>query len=223
VPDSFPAALRELASREDVDDTLQFAVDLAISQIAGCDVADIMFIRAGGVTTPVSTDPLALSLDRVQAATDQGPCLQAGRDQTTIVFEDLGTDPRWPAFAPRAVKLGIRSAASHPLFLHRNQGDRMGVLNLYGHRPGAFDEQAVERGEIFAAQCAAALAGAIAREGLQAALESRDVIGQAKGILMERHRISASEAFDRIRVASQQLNVKARDVAEHVAATGQLP
>ncbi|MFA9446072.1 GAF and ANTAR domain-containing protein [Egicoccus sp. AB-alg6-2] len=219
----FAAALRDLASCNEVDGTLQLAVELATELVGGCDIADIMFIRARGVTTPVSTDPLAIELDKIQEATDEGPCLQAGHDQVTVVAADLGSDPRWPAFGPDAAERGIRSALSFPLFLHRTDDDRFGVLNLYSRETDAFDAQAVERGEVFAAQCAAALAAAIAREGLQSALESRDVIGQAKGILMQRHRWSALEALDRIREVSQRDNVKLRDVARHVAETGELP
>ena len=215
--------MRDLASEEHIDATLQLAVDLATAHVGGCDLADIMFIRAGGLTTPVSSEPLAIELDRIQDATDEGPCLSAGRDDTVVISDDLGTDERWPTFGPRAADLGVRSALSYPLFLHRHDGDRIGVLNLYGNASAAFDAVAIDLGEVFAAQCAAALAAAIAREGLQAALESRDVIGQAKGILMQRHRWSANEAFDQIRAVSQRRNVKVRAVAEHVADTGELP
>jgi hypothetical protein len=219
----FAAALRELASRQDVDETLQLAVDLAAELIPGCDVADVMFIRPGGVTTPVSTDPLAVALDQLQAETGEGPCLLAAREQIRVLSNDLSKDDRWPRFAPRAVEKGVASALSFQLFLLRNDGDRLGALNLYGMQPDAFDEAAAELGEVFAVHGAAVLASAIAREGAQAALESRDVIGQAKGILMAQHRVSASEAFDLLRVTSQARNVKLRQLAQEVADTGALP
>lgn len=219
----FPGALRDLASTQDVDQTLQLAVDLAQELVRGCDLADVMFLRSGGTTTPVSTDPLAVALDDVQGEFDEGPCITAAREEAVVVSEDLATDPRWPQFGPRAVEMGIRSATSYQLFLHRHDRDRLGALNLYGRSPDSFDADAIVLGEVFAAQCSAALAAAIVKEGADAALESRDRIGQAKGILMERHRLDASEAFDALRRASQERNMKVRDVADHVAETGALP
>ena len=219
----FADSLRELASRQDVDETLQLAVDLAAELIPGCDYADIMFIRPGGTTTPVSTDPIAVALGQLQDEVAEGPCLATVDQQQAVVVADLATDERWPEFGPRAVEMGVASAACYQLFLHRNNGDRLGALALYGSRPAAFDERATELGEVFAAHCAAVLASAIAQEGARTALESRDVIGQAKGILMVRHRLSASEAFDLLRRTSQSKHVKLRELAQLVAETGALP
>jgi hypothetical protein len=117
----------------------------------------------------------------------------------------------------------VRSAACYQLFLHRNDGDRLGALNLFGTRPDVFDEWAIDLGEVFAATCAAVLASAISQEGARAALESRDVIGQAKGILMARHKLSAEGAFDLLRRTSQSRHVKLRDLAQQVAEMGALP
>ena len=215
-------SLRELASRRTVDEMLQLAVDRATELIPGCDYADVMFIRPGGTTTPVSTDPVAVALDELQSETGEGPCLTAAREMTRVVAHDLGHDERWAAFGPRATELGVASALSFQLFLLRNEGDRLGALNLFGTRPYAFDQDAVAVGEVFAAHCAAVLASAIAQEGATAALHSRDVIGQAKGILMARHDVDANEAFDMLRRASQRQHAKLRDVAERVASTGHL-
>ena len=124
---------------------------------------------------------------------------------------------------PQAGDLGITSAASYQLFLHRDDDDRFGALNLYGSRPDAFDERAIEIGEVFAAHCATTLAAAISQEGVEAALQTRDLIGQAKGILMERHRLTADQAFERLSAASQARNVKLRQIAEIVTSTGYLP
>lgn len=219
----FPGALRDLASTRGVDETLQLTVDLAQELVRGCDLADVMFLRPGGTTTPVSTDPLAIALDDVQGECEEGPCITAAREEPVVVSRDLADDARWPRFGPLAVEMGVRSAASYQLFLHRHDRDRLGALNLYGRSPDGFEDETVVLGEVFAAQCSAALAAAIAKEGAAAALESRDRIGQAKGILMERHRLDASEAFDALRRSSQERNMKLRDVADHVARTGALP
>ena len=215
-------SLRDLASRSTVDETLQLAVDRATELIPGCDVADLMFIRDGGTTTPVSSDPVAVTLDQLQAEAREGPCLTAAGELARVVAHDLGHDERWPRFGPRAAELGVRSALSFQLFLLRHEGDRLGALNLFGRRPFAFDQDAIAIGEIFAAHCAAVLASAISQEGATAALRSRDVIGQAKGILMERHDLSANEAFSLLRAASQRQHVKLRELAERVAETGRL-
>ncbi len=218
----FAASLRELASRQAVDETLQLAVDLAAELVRGCDVADIIFIRPGGTTTPVSTDPVALAIGELQDETGEGPCLSTVDSEQVVIADDLRSDGRWPTFGPRAAELGVRSAASYQLFLHRNDGDRFGALALYGSQPSAFDDEAIDLGEVFAAHCATVLAAAIAHEGARMALESRDIIGQAKGILMAREKMSAAEAFDVLRRRSQARNLKLRDLAAEVAETGTL-
>lgn len=202
---------------------LQLAVDLAAELVHGCSFADVMFIRAGGVVTPVSSDALAVALDHAQEAFGEGPCLTAARHEPLVVANDLGNDDRWPRFGARASEMGVHAAVSYQLFLHRNDTDRFGALNLYGADARGFDDAAIQLGEVFAAQCAAVLAAAVTQEGAQAALESRDVIGQAKGVLMERHKVSASEAFDMLRRVSQRRNLKVREVAQQVAETGLLP
>ena len=216
------ASLRELASRTSVDETLQLAVDRATELIPGCDYADVMFIRPGGTTTPVSSDPVAVALDELQSTTGEGPCLTAAREMTRVVAHDLGHDERWPVFGPRAAELGVVSTLSYQLFLLRNDSDRLGALNIFGTRPCAFDQEAIAVGEVFAAHCAAVLASAIAQEGASAALRSRDVIGQAKGILMARHEVAPDEAFAMLRRASQRQHSKLRDIAERVVSIGHL-
>lgn len=214
------SALRELASRQQIDETLQMAVDLTVELVRGCDVADVMFIRAGGTTTPASSDPLAVAVDQVQAETGEGPCMSAARDHRVVIANDLRNDDRWPAFVAGVEGLGVQSAVSFQLYLERNDDDRLGALNLYSMRPDAFDDEAIELGEVFAVHCSAVLAAAISREGSRSALQSRDLIGQAKGILMERHRMTAAAAFERLRQESQERNIKLRDLARQVVESG---
>lgn len=219
----FASALRDLASGRDVDETLQMVVDLAAELVRGCDVADVMFIRRGGVTTPVSTGERARALDVAQQEAGEGPCISAAQGTPIVVSSDLGNDDRWPAFGPRAAATGINSAASYQLFLNRHSEDRMGALNLYGEDRDGFDPVSVELGEVFAAQCSAGLASAISREGFESALETRDLIGQAKGILMTQRKITADEAFELLRTTSQRRNTKLHEVARHVTEAGTLP
>ena len=220
----FAASLRDLSEARDVDEVLQLAVDLATEIIAGVDLADIMLARDGQVTVPVSTDPLAVQLDEAQEELGEGPCLSALRDEEAdrVVVHDLREDDRWPAFRDRALELGVRSVAAYPVVRHLDGSDTLGALNLFGFTPN-WGELAVELGQVFATHCSSLLAAEIQREGLQTALASRDVIGQAKGILMARHRVTADQAFDLLRRASNDRNVKLREIAQQVTETGALP
>ena len=218
------SALRDLASRQStVDETLQAAVDLCRELIPGCDIADIMLLQRRHITTPVSSDPRAIPLGRAQQETGEGPCLTAALEEKVVVAQDLCEDGRWPRFAARAFEQGVVAVLSYQLFLNRSDGDRFGALNIYGTEPHTFDDDAIELGEVFAAHCAATLAAVIEQQGARAALQSRDLIGQAKGILMERHRLSANQAFQLLQRASQEHNIKLRDLADHVTTTGELP
>lgn len=201
---------------------LQLAVELATELIRSCDAADVMFARDGRTTVPVATDRIGLILADAQQELGGGPCLDVFEEREHVVVHDLAEDGRWPDFAEVAGEHGVRSAAAFRLFVHRNHEDRFGALNLYGFEPG-FDDTDLELGELVASYCSTALHAAIKAEGLQAALASRDLIGQAKGILMARHRLTADEAYDMLRGASQKLNVKVVDLADHVASTGELP
>ncbi len=223
-PRQFAASLRKLASRQGVDETLQLVVDLSIELIAGCDLADVMLVHPSGATTPVATDPLAVALDRAQVEAGEGPCLYVALDDDAVVrADDLETDVRWPGFGPKAVALGVRSALSYRLYLGEDRSDRIGALNLYGHAPAAFDGRAVGLGEVLAAQCATVLTSAIEIEGLRTALSSRDTIGQAKGILMERYHVDGAAAFDLLRTTSQERNLKLNLVAEQLIEQRRLP
>ena len=182
-----------------------------------------MFLQAKHTTVPVATDALSRALAQAQQQAGGGPCITAASGQKQVIANDLRDDPRWPDFARQAIELGVTSVLSFQLFLHRDDNDRFGALNLYGTCPDAFDDQAIEIGEVFAAHCATTLAAAIAHEGAQTALQTRDVIGQAKGILMERHRLTADEAFERLSQVSQAHNIPLRQIAEIVTSTGALP
>ncbi len=102
------------------------------------------------------------------------------------------------------------------------QGDRLGGLNLYAGRPGAFDDSQ-DIGQMLAAHAAVAVAGAECEANLRTAVNNRDVIGQAKGILMERHELTADQAFAVLARVSQELNRKLADVARELTDTGAVP
>ncbi len=218
---TFAEIARELASQRTLDETLQRVVDLAPRTIDGCDSATISFVHRGGkISSPAFSDALAKDADELQYQVGEGPCLNAIRDRETHLVDDLGEEERWPKFREGALELGIRSMLTFRLFLEH---DTLGALNLYSRRAHAFDDDAVTIGTIFASHSAVALKTAISEAGYEAAIQSRDVIGQAKGIIMERKGLSADAAFDLLREISQRENRRVRDIADEITRSGEIP
>jgi transcriptional regulator with GAF, ATPase, and Fis domain len=209
--DAFAEMARSLLAQGDVQHTLQKICDLAVETIDGCDHAGISFLRGRKVDTPAASDDVPRQVDIIQYEVDEGPCLDAIREHEVFETGDLGKEQRWPRFAARAQReTGITSMLSFRLFV---AGDTLGALNLHSKAADAFGEDSRKVGLVFAAHAAVALSSAIHGEQMEEALQSRDLIGQAKGILMAREGITADQAFDMLRRASQRLNVKLRDVA----------
>lgn len=204
-----------LQNQPDLAHTLQGVVDAAVDTIPGADWAGITQVIDGVPQTTAATDDIVDRVDAVQYETQQGPCLQAIADQTTVSSQDLSTETRWPDFAHRTAQLGIRSVLAFQLFVHAQD---VGALNLYSRAPGAFDAADEQIGLLFASHAAVALAGAQQLSNLHAALATRDLIGQATGILMERYKLSGQAAFQLLVAASQATNTSVRDIAEKLTA-----
>lgn len=208
---TFAELARALLAEPTLDATLQKIVSRAVGTINGCESAGISLIEKRKITTAASSNDTPEQVDAIQYETDQGPCLEAIRDHEVLCTDDLAGDERWPDFASRAAnETGVRSMLSFRLFA---ESDTMGALNLYSKVPGAFDHDAEVIGGVFAAHAAVAMSNARQVEGLEAALESRGVIEQAKGIIMASTGCSPDEAFDLLRQQSQALNEKLRDIA----------
>jgi hypothetical protein len=215
-----------LFSAGGVEETLAQVVNLALSTVEGCDFAGIFLVENGVVVTPVHTHPIVTEVDALQHLTGEGPCLDAISRGVTVYARDLGEDPRWPHFGPVATARGMRSLLALPLFAN----EAPGALNLYARYPEAFGVIDRAKGLLLAALASLALTSAQTHEdderratNLHAALATREVIGQAEGILIERERISADQAFDILRRASQHLNLKLREVAQNLVDTGEQP
>ncbi len=163
-------------------------------------------------------------LDRLQTELGEGPCLQAIHDQTRIEITDMRTEQRWSRWATAALERGIGSSLSLQLFAHNGTA---GALNLYAAEPDAFDGDAHHLAGLFASHAAVAVFDAQETAQLHRALESRDEIGQAKGILMERFSMTADQAFALLVRTSQDTNVKltavARFLVEQVSARADTP
>jgi diguanylate cyclase (GGDEF)-like protein len=209
-----------------VEATLQAVVDLAVLTIEGCDLAGIFALDGGIVSTAVYTDPLVAKADALQLRTGQGPCLDAIAQGSPTYAEDLADDPRWPGFGPDAAAMGVRSVLAFRL----SANGALGALNLYARYPAAFGADDRAKGQVLAGLAGVAMFLAQAHEkdarrtkDLHHALASRELIGQAQGILMERERITGEQAFDILRQASQYLNVKLREVAQDLVDTGERP
>jgi transcriptional regulator with GAF, ATPase, and Fis domain len=204
-----------------VHETLQRIVDLAVDIIPGCEHAGVSLVHHGKIATPAASDAVALRVDAIQYEVGEGPCLDAIAESQSSSTDDLCQEARWPKFSARAqAETGVTSMLAFRLFA---RGHSLGALILLSKNRAAFGEEAHEIGALFATLAAAALAAAQTEEGLNVALRSRDVIGQAKGILMERHRITEDQAFDILKRSSQRLNVRLAGVAEGVTRTGESP
>lgn len=212
---------RELAEAGDLETTLQRIVDLGEGTLEHCDGASLMLIgRGGNISTPAASSQVAYESDLLQYATGEGPCLEAIAEHETILLDDLASDQRWPDYRAGALELGVRSMLSLRLFITE---DSMGALNLYSRQPNAFDRRSQLIGQVFAAQASVAMKAALVEAGLQTALRSRDVIGQAKGIVMARRRVTPDMAFEILKRLSQDRNQKLTSIAEEIARTGEMP
>lgn len=206
--------------------TLAEVVRLAVATIEGCDYAGIFLVDGDTVTTPMHTNPIVAEVDLLQHHTGEGPCLDAIAQGTIFYADDLHADARWPRFGPQAAARGMRSLLAVPL----SDNGTLGALNLYAHYPSAFGVLDRARAVLLAALAAVAYSSAQTHEDedrrsahLLTALTTREMIGQAQGILMERERVTADQAFDILRRASQHLNVKLREVAQSLVETGEPP
>ena len=216
---------RALFATGSVERSLQLTVDLAVATVDGCDAAGIFVSRNDRITTVAFTDPIVIELDDLQIATNQGPCMEALTGGPHPFASDLAHEPRWPAFGPAAARAGMPSALAFRL-----SDQPVSALNLYARLPAAFGATDRAKGLIFAtlAGLALDLAGERADDllrvaNLHEALRTRELIGQAQGILIERERITGEQAFDVLRRASQHLNIKVREVARTLVETGETP
>jgi GAF domain-containing protein len=184
----------------------------------------ITLVRSGKAWTAAFTGQLALDLDERQYEAGYGPCVDSGVSGTTLHIKDMATEDRWPTYTPSALQLGAGSSVSTPLPLLQ---DLSGALNVYSLEANHFSDADLELAETVASYAATPLVNAIEytqavdlAAQLREAMKSRAAIEQAKGILMERHKLTAQTAFDVLVKASQTQNRKLREVAEALVATG---
>lgn len=196
---------------------LRDLIDSACEHVAGAQYAGItMADRAAGITTVAASHRYPALLDEIQQRYQEGPCVSAAWEHATMHIRDLETDHRWPRYRHDALSQSpIRSVMAFELFA---DGPTMGALNFYAERSYAFDDESVELGLIFATHVSLAWAVVRRQEQFRSALASRDLIGQAKGMIMERYRVDAVCAFELLKRLSQISNSKVVDVAQALIA-----
>ena len=211
------AELAQVISLRRVDDVLVDVTSAAKELIPGVDIAGVLLVGKGGThQTLAPTCDVMFKLDELQMTTGEGPCLQAALDEIVIRTDDFRNEPRFPNYAPKVAELGLLSALSLKLYT----ADRTaGALNLFGYEPRLWNSEAETIGMVLAAHAASAILASRESEQLQSALSTRDRIGQAKGIIMERFKIDDVRAFEMLRKLSQDTNTKLVDVAHRVIDT----
>ena len=203
----------------DLQGTLDAMARTAVETIGPAKYAGVNLYDHGKfVPQAVAGDP-PIVLDVLQQQTGTGPCIDSSREQVTIRVDNMATETRWPRYTERALALGVASMLCVPLTVAEQ---KLGSVSLYATDWAAFTLADEYVARLFASQAALALAEAHRADQMRQALSSRDIIGQAKGILMERHRITADEAFRLLSKHSQQVNRKLADVARALAETGTL-
>src|SRR5215213_2359403 len=211
---------RSMQEEKGLEDTLTTIVHAAAETVPGADEASITAVTGRReVRTVAASGELAPAVDQAQYETGEGPCLDSLYEHETERLSDMRDCQRWPQFAARAATLGVRSMLAVQLYV---QGDDLGALNLHSRHPDAFSDESEQVALMFAAHAAVSFAAAQAQEHMQTAVDRRDLIGQAKGVLIERYKISGQEAFRLLVVASQTTNIKLYDVADYLITTGEL-
>jgi GAF domain-containing protein len=216
------AAAREMQEEGSTREAMERAVTLATKILPGCDAAGVCVVYRGErVDTHASSDDSLRQVDLLQHELQEGPCLDALREQEVVQSADLSVDERWPEWGPKvAGRVGLFSIVSYRLF---STDSTLGALNLYSRTRSAFTADDVHDGMALAAHVGVALAAAQEVENLEKAIGGRTVIGQATGILMERFDLGPDRAFGLLGRLSQNKNVKLRQLAEQIVQTRTVP
>lgn len=212
-------------AHDDPQSPLQRLVCVAVDRVRGTRWASVSLLRTGTFSTPAATDEAATRADQLQYEIGSGPCVDAALDDSVYVAGDVTSGGRWRTWGERvASEVGVHSVFAQRLHL-LDDSQHIASLNIYSDQRAAFDDHAVGMGLVLATHAAAILRESTSRgraDHLTRALESNREIGVAMGVLMHQHRLTRDQAFDLLRVASQDSNRKLADIASEVADTGEL-
>jgi transcriptional regulator with GAF, ATPase, and Fis domain len=208
---------RSLQGEPDLQRTVELIVKAVTETVPGAEDAGVS-VREGRrvLRTVTATSEMVRRLNDIEHELQEGPCIQAELEHRVYRIHDMAHETRWPRFAAAAADVGIQSMLGYRLFV---KGRTLGTLDLYSTKADAFDDDAERIGELFAAHAAIAMIGSTERAEFKTALSSRDVIGMAKGILMQRERLTDEEAFNLIITTSQNANIKVSDLASWIVET----
>ena len=208
---------RATALPRNVDEVLAGVTAATIEMIPSTDTCGVLLIGKGGKFESLfGTSDLVYKVDALQEHYGEGPCISAAVDELIVRTDDFAAEQRWPNYSPAVAGLGVHSGLSFKLYT----GDSTaGALNLFSLRPNAFNGESEAIGAVLAAHAASAIVASRHGEQLQAALNTRDTIGQAKGVIMERFNVDAVRAFEMLRELSQTTNTRLIDIAQRVIDT----
>lgn len=207
---------RVTAESRGLEDILAEVSAVAVELIPGVDTAGILLINKDGFDSVGGTTDLPHRLDELQMTFGEGPCVQAALHDVIVRTDDFRSESRWPRYSPAVVQLGVVSGLSFKLFTAERTA---GALNLFGYDAREWDTEAHTIGTVLAAHATAAVLATQKEQQLETALLSRDQIGQAKGIIMERFAVDDVRAFQMLRQLSQESNTKLTEVARRVITT----
>ena len=200
--------------------TLEAIASTAVAMLSPARYAGLTVVSRGELIPRATTGEPPLLLDHLQQKLGDGPCINAAKHQRAFRIDDTREDLRWPEFNAAAARLNVRSMLCVPLWIDERG---LGALSLYADEAAAFSDPHERVTSLLATFAALALAEAQHAGQLHDALANRDVIGQAKGILMERHGITADAAFSVLSRVSQAENLKVAEIARRFVQTGRLP
>lgn len=220
--DADPAAVfRDLAELvyggDDYTEMYQALCDAALQLVDGCDHASIMLEKNGRIRTVAATDLVARSIDELEHEIREGPCVDAIHEEAAQLDTDLARGCTWPRLGERIVAATpVRSMAGFRLLVDNR---KVGALNLFSDRAHGLTEHSVDQAALLAAFASVSLMAAARKEQaetLREGLESNRAIGKAIGLMMAFHKVTDEEAFELLRKASQDMNLKLSDVAGQV-------
>ncbi|MGW6485609.1 GAF and ANTAR domain-containing protein [Streptomyces sp. NPDC055056] len=212
---------RGLLSQDSEQETLEAITSTAVRLVPGCEAAGVLRLTGGKAQTLAPTDSLVVDSDHLQERFGEGPCFDAAKVGHPVfrIHDMTNETARWKSYAPEARALGIGSMMG--FLLYTNEQD-LGALDLYSHKPGAFDEDSETAGWLLASHAAVAFASTRQQTQMEQAVETRGLIGEAMGLLMAGHSLSEDDAFAVLRRYSQDHNVKLREVARLTVERGGL-
>jgi transcriptional regulator with GAF, ATPase, and Fis domain len=219
-PSEFADAARDLNDEPRLDQTLEKVVGYA-TQMTDAEHGGLVLLRSRQqLEVAAATGAEVEEAEALQGSLREGPSVSAALNQTTCLVRNTAEDTRWPTWGPKVAELGLHSAVSTCLYTGRRT---IGTIDIYAPEADQLDDEDAARAEVLASHAAIALDCRNEEDGLRQAVETRNIIGQAQGLLMERYGLDARRAFEVLRRYSQDANVKLRDVAMELVASGSLP